>query len=232
MSTISKDNIANGNGWAWGQIFGTAILTGLCSIGSIIFFNYTNKTPELVYEQFPAANFVSGVANNVSIYNTRIENAGNKEAEEVQAYFELPITYLIQEVKIEPKFKSITYSEANTPGANIKKIFFPRLNPGDSVAFSILVNRSKNTEEASELKLELRGKGITGHAERRKTNSIEVIFSRFMTFGMLIVVGLLSLFSYIKDKRMDKQMHEVRDKQICQLEANANKLRELLNNKP
>jgi hypothetical protein len=64
---------------AWGQIIISCVLTSvLWLIGNVIFYHYTSKSPDLVYEVFPATSF-SKESTQISICDAWVENAGNKE---------------------------------------------------------------------------------------------------------------------------------------------------------
>jgi len=156
--------------------------------------------PELLYESFPPADFTKQ-ATQVSIYNARVENAGNKEAEDVQVYLELPLSCNIQDMKVEPSLKSITYSMPKPASSNAREIHFPRLNQGESSTFSILVDKG----ETAQLKIEVRGKGVTGHAGRkgRPTPVISDIMQLISTLFMgMAVIILLTQKKFLRERKL------------------------------
>ncbi len=172
---------------AWGQVLITACVTAFFSlVVGVVLYHYTSKAPDLIYEVFPPSDFTKQ-ATQISIYNARVENAGNKEAEDVQVYLELPSSCNIQDMKVEPSLKSITYSVPQPASSNAREIHFPRLNQGESSTFSILVDKG----EAAQLKIEVRGKGVTGQAGR-KGKPISVMYA---------ILGLVSA--------SERRMHEV-----------------------
>lgn len=168
---------------AWGQNFVAALLAVLVTITA---YNYTDKAPELVYEIFPPAQFTTQETQ-ISIYNARVENTGDKEAEDVQVYFELSPISIIQELKIEPSLASIRFSVTEPDADNIREVIFPVLNHGESASFSVLVDKG----QAVPLKMEVRGKGVSGSTNRSDD-------SRFGKLGpeLLAIAGiLLGLFA-------------------------------------
>ncbi len=190
---------------AWGQIFIGCLITALFSLFvGIALYHYASKSPELLYEVFPPAHFTTQTTH-ISIYNARIENIGNKEAENVQVYFQLPSTSNIQDIKIEPSLKSISYNISEPSKSHYREIVFPLLNPKDDCRFSILVDQK---EEAS-LNIEVRAKGLTGHTGREEKS-----FNITSIFGiMLVLLSLLIVFSNLvsnisfkinSDSRIDK----------------------------
>jgi hypothetical protein len=156
----------------WGQVVITIFITAFLSlVVGIVLYHYTSKAPDLVYESFPPSDFTKQ-ATQISIYNARVENAGNKEAEDVQVYLELPSSCNIQDMKVEPNLKSIEYTVLPPVVQNVREIRFPRLNQDESSTFSILVDKG----EAAQLKIEVRGKGITGHAQRKEKSNVVLPF--------------------------------------------------------
>ena len=143
---------------AWGQNLVVAVLA---VFGTIAVFLYTDKAPELVYEAFPPAQFTTQETQ-ISIYNARVENAGDKEAEDVQVYFELSPNSIIQELKIEPSLSSIRYSVTESTVDHAREVVFPVLNHGESASFSVLVDKG----QAAPINMEVRGKGVIGTTDR------------------------------------------------------------------
>jgi hypothetical protein len=157
----------NGQRLAWGQIIVSSLwAAALTVIGSIIVFHYTTKNPDLVYETFPPTDFASQTTQ-LSIYNVRVENVGDKEAEDVQVRFELSVPTAIDEFQVEPSLKSIFYDVSPPVEQNVREVKFPRLNPGESSRFSILSNNRQDTP----LEMEVRAQGIIGHVERSRTST-------------------------------------------------------------
>jgi hypothetical protein len=120
---------------------------------------FTTKTPDLVYETFPPTGFVSQTTQ-LKIYNARIENVGNKEAEDVQVRLSLPT--IIDDLQVEPNLKSISFDVSPIGQSNVKEIRFTRLNSRENVRLSILSNK----EQDAPLGIEVRAKGINGHVGR------------------------------------------------------------------
>jgi len=216
LMTNSNHNIA------WGQVILSALVTALLSlVGAIAFYHYTKTAPDLVYEVFPPAHFTTQETQ-ISIYSARVENAGNKEAEDVQVYFEFPSSANIQDMKIEPNLTSIGYTVSQPEIANNREISFPRLNQQENVRFLILVDKG----EAAQLKVEVRGKGVTGHTDRKEESSIFLAIASG-TAGMLIAliatfaVGLTRQFSegrlgqlfYSQKSLLDQELRLVRTRE-------------------
>ena len=183
--------MSNDNGKiVWGQVFVSGLITAFLSLSvGIALYYYTNKSADLVYETYPPAEFTKQ-ATQISIYNARLENAGSKEAEDVQVYFELPSSCNIQDIKVEPSLKSINYSISQSTIPNSREIHFPRLNQGESASFSILVDKG----ETAQLKLEVRGKGVTGHTGRKERPSHPNWLIAYL-FGAFLSIVLASLIS-------------------------------------
>ncbi len=179
---------------AWGQIIIAALVTALLSlIVGVLLHHYTSESADLVYEVFPPAHF-DKQATQISIYNARVENAGSKEAEEVQVYLELPPGCNIQDMKVEPSLKSIRYTIAAPKDLNFREVSFPRLNPDENCRFSVLAEHS----QGAIIKIEVRGKGLIGHAGRKEKAAS---FSSLLAFAVVHVGVLLAMISVIFSKR-------------------------------
>ncbi|MGA2094038.1 MAG: hypothetical protein ABSH16_11640 [Sedimentisphaerales bacterium] len=186
----------------WGQIIPTSLITAFLSLSvGIALFYYTNKSADLVYQTYPPAEFTKQ-ATQISIYNARVENAGSKEAEDVQVYFELPLSCNIQDIKVEPSLKSIIYSMSQSTVPNTREIRFPRLNQGESASFSILVDKG----ETSQLKLEVRGKGVTGHTGC-KEGSIRFISLFIYLFSVFITIVLATIIYGSERSHREEMRH-------------------------
>lgn len=208
-------------GLALGQIILTALITALLSLAvGILLYHYKSKTADLVYEVFPPAHFEKQTTR-TSIYNARVENAGSKEAEDVQVYFELPASCHIQDIKVEPSMKSISYT-SSSPNPNIRAVKFPLLNPGDNSRFSVLVDQG----EIAPIKVEVRGKGLTGRTGPSESRT-EFLSILSISSAILAVIGVLigitsTLFAKFRSEhqiseivssqkmRMDKEIQFIR----------------------
>jgi hypothetical protein len=181
----------------WGQVITSGLITAFLSLAvGIALYYYTNKSADLVYETYPPAEFTKQ-ATQISIYNARVENAGSKEAEEVQVYFELPSSCNIQDIKVEPSLKGISCSMPQQTIPNAREIRFPILNQGESASFSILVDKG----ETAQLKLEVRGKGVTGHIRHKEqSNQVLSLISASFTITSLIVCAI-ALLAMLRDTR-------------------------------
>jgi hypothetical protein len=185
----------NGRGIAWGQITVSSLLAAaLGVVGSIIVFHYTTKNPELVYETFPPTDFASQTTQ-LSIYNARVENVGDKEAEDVQVRFELSLPTAIDEFQVEPSLRSIFFDILPSVQPNVREIRFARLNPGESSRFSILSNKGQH----SPLQIEVRARGITGHAERDQTSRDWPIYLSALS-AILTAAALGLMFKLSSDR--------------------------------
>jgi len=199
---------------AWSQIVITALITAFLSLAvGILLYHYTSKTGDLVSEVFPPAHFDKQTTR-VSIYNAHLENAGRKEAEDVHVYFELPASCHIQDMKVEPSLKSIAYTIAE-PQPHIRTVTFPLLNPGDKSRFSILVDQG----EVGPIKVEVRGKGLTGHAgpadDRPTTMAILSVSTAFLALiGAL--TGILS--TWFAKFRSERQIGDIVQTQRSRLD--------------
>lgn len=204
---------------AWGQIVVAALLTALLSlIVGIVLYHYASKSPDLVYEVFPPAYFTKQ-ATQISIYNARVENAGNREAEDVQVYLELPPSCNIQDVKVDPSLKSINYTVSQASAANTREVHFSRLNQGESSRFSVLVDKG----EIAELKIEVRAKGIIGHAERtEKSSFITTIFA--IAAALVGFIGVL-IFAFNMRTHSERQIGDVLTSQKVLIEKELQSVR-------
>lgn len=147
------------DGRSWWKSIVIVILTSICFlIINFIYYQYTKKSPDLVYETFPPALFPRDTQP-IAIHTARVENAGNKEAEEVQVYLELPAPCAIQDIKVQPSPKSIPYSVGPSTNANSKQLTIPLLNPGEKVCINLLVQQANTSDMA----IQVRGKGQSGH---------------------------------------------------------------------
>ena len=170
---------------AWGQtLMGGLIGMFFTVVAGIILYQYQTKSADLVYETFPPTGFTSK-ANQLTIYNIRVENIGDQEAEDVQVRFELSSSTVIQDLQVEPKLKSISYNVSSPTQANIKEITFSTLNPGESSSFSILSDKGKDDP----LKIEVRARGIVGHSERDRGSTDWVWSFIFVLGGAVVAVG-------------------------------------------
>jgi hypothetical protein len=179
----------NGRGIAWGQIAVSGLFSAaLGVISSINVFQYTTKTPELIYETFPPTDF-SSQTTQLSIYNAKIENVGDKEAEDIQVRFELHAPATIDEFQVEPSLKSIVFNYSPGKQANVREVEFPRLNPGESSRFSILSSRGQDAP----VEIEVRAKGITGRAEREQTSGDRSTYLALLAGTLSASAGALAL---------------------------------------
>lgn len=185
---------------AWGQVVISALVTAVLSlIGGVLLFHYTSKSPDLVYDTFPPAHFTKH-ATQVSIYNAQVENIGDKEAEDVQVYLELPSSANIQDLKVDPSLASIKYTVSSLTDSNSREIHFPRLNQGESCRFSILVDKG----EAAQLKVELRGKGVVGHAEVKEKSTLLTLLACGLSalLGALLATLFFAVGQGFSEKRL------------------------------
>jgi hypothetical protein len=225
--------MSNDNGKiVWGQIIISSLITAFLSLAvGITHDYYTNKYADLVYETYPPAEFTKQ-ATQISIYNARVENAGSKEAEDIQVYFELPSSCNIQDIKVETSLKSINYSLPQSTVPNAREIRFPRLNQGESATFSILVDKG----ETSQLKLELRGKGVTGHTGRKEgsIHSISLfvyLFSAFITIVLVIIISRSDRSHREEMSQLRKNIETIRShsEEMSQLRKNIETIDQLRN---
>jgi hypothetical protein len=85
--------------------------------------------------------------------------------------------------------------------SNAREIHFPRLNQGESSTFSILVDKG----ETAQLKIEVRGKGVTGHAGRkgRPTPVISDIMQLISTLFMgMAVIIFLTQKKFLRERKL------------------------------
>ena len=176
-------------GIAWGQNIFAALLAVL---GMIVFFHYTDKAPDLVYQTFPPAQFTTQETQ-ISIYNARIENVGDKEAEDVLVRFELPPTAVIQELKIEPSLPNIPSSVAATESSHIRDVLFPILNHGESASFSVLADKG----EAVPIQIAIRGKGVIGHTDQSSDSAFRLLLLNSLAIAVAAVVLIFKLWTTI-----------------------------------
>ena len=200
---------------AWSQIIFSALITAFLSIiTSVVVYHYQRKMPDLVYEKFPPAHFEKQDTR-ISIYNVWVENIGNKEAEDVNVYFELPLSCNIQDIKVEPNLKSIKYTITSSQ-PNLRNIRLPLLNPKDQCRFSILVDQG----EIAQIQVEVRGKGLTGHiskAENDSTSLFTVISSIIAIFALVVSIVTTWLAKFRSESKLDDMAnwhHSRLDKEI------------------
>ncbi|MDL1976279.1 MAG: hypothetical protein LWX55_16210, partial [Deltaproteobacteria bacterium] len=204
LKEIGEEHMADDKGrMAWGQIVITTLVTALLSlIVGIALYHYTSKSPDLVYEVFPPAHFTKQ-ATQISIYNARVENEGSREAEDVQVYLELPSSCNIQDVKVDPSLKSISYTVSQASAKNTREVRFPRLNQGENSRFSVLVDKG----EAAELKMEVRAKGVIGHTERKERSNLIIPIVSLAVALVGVIVGMI--FVIIGRAHSERQIGDV-----------------------
>jgi hypothetical protein len=172
-----------GDTWniAWGEVIVTATLA---LITGLLIYHFTSKAPDLVYEEFPPAQFTSQAAA-VSIYNVAIDNIGSKEVSDVKVNLVLPTGTIIQEIQIKPSSSAIDYEVVKRDSPSTRQVRFPLLNPGESARFSLLVNNGYNAH----LTIDVRGIGVVGRMKDEDGNSIfNYVNSLFAGLGALLAV--------------------------------------------
>ena len=87
---------------------------------------------------------------------------------------------------MEPSLTNIAHTVVQTNTSNTREIRI--LNQGESFRFLVLVDKG----EAAQLKIEVRGKGVTGHVERREKSSFPTILSLVVAL-VSVIVGIVSL---------------------------------------
>jgi len=167
----------------WKQIVYTAIITSVFSlmVGLGIFY-FTRESPELVFEEYPSANF-TGNNTTLGIINCRISNTGSKEAKEVICKFSLDSSLIIKDVKLSVSNDLLKYEEINTNCKNSKQYKFQLLNPKENCSFSFLVDNYKSD---SKIKISLRGDGING-------KRLDPTEDKELTIGDIIIIALIAL---------------------------------------
>ena len=201
----------------WTHIIVTAAITTLLSVaGSIFFFHYTERSPNLYYEIFPIASF-SKEDVEVGIQTAMVENVGDKEADDVQVYFALAESTAVQDLKVEPSSPAIR--SMITRSSDSLEVTFPRLNPDEFVRFSLLFEKGKYGVS----EIAVRAKGITGRTGPKESddaplNILAIVWSILgAATGVLIMflsrssleIGLGSIFSKQR-KVVDEELRLVR----------------------
>jgi len=172
----------------WTQIIVTAAITTLLSVaGSIFYFHYTERSPDLYYEIFPAASFSKGDVE-VGIQTATIQNVGDKEADDVQVYFEIAENTAVQDLKVETSSPAIR--SKITREAKSIEIVFPRLNPAESVRFSLLFEKGK----AGVSQISVRAKGVNGRTGLKESDDLMPQFLASVTAVVGAAVGILITF--------------------------------------
>jgi hypothetical protein len=119
------------------QIIIASLTTALLSfiVGIAIFYT-TSKEPELNYELLPISSFTSDNMG-IKIFNIRIENSGDKEAEDVVVNFLFPEKTKFLDHSIKLSSSAIDYKYIKVDSSTIKYLF-PILNPFENCIFSFL----------------------------------------------------------------------------------------------
>jgi len=170
----------------WKQIVITSIITGLVSLAvAIVVFFYTTEKTELTYEEFPISTFQSNETE-LSIVNYTIKNRGQKKAENVKLYIELPPISRIKEPKIESnnplvEFK-IVKQEKNLIIYQVNSLYqFDNLN------LSLLVENLKNKND---IKIEVRGNNSVGTLNDNNEKNISPVVL-YITLVLVIIFIIL-----------------------------------------
>lgn len=189
----------------WRERFiGGLVMLIVSTVVGIILYHYQQKSPELVFQTYSPARFKKG-ATHISIYNAKAENRGSKEATDVKAFFELPPTCVIQDLKVEPLPKSIDYRILKPTGPNTRSVEFPLLNPGDQISFYFHVEKGSPPD----MKMEVRGKGTTGRrgAIGASPESRMPIWQAWLT-GLLVATALLGAAMVFNWKMLLRDLRE------------------------
>jgi hypothetical protein len=170
---------------AWGQV----VVTAAVSFATGLLTNhYTSKSPDLVFEQFPPAQFTSQAAA-VSIYNVSMDNVGNQEVADVRVNLTLPAGTNIQEIQIKPSNSGIDYNLPKPESTSARQIRFPLLNPGEGARLSLLVS----SRDSTRLTVEIRGNGVVGHVKDANGNSIlRYMYPLFAGLGGLLAALMIT----------------------------------------
>ena len=195
----------------WGQLIVSHLFGAVLGVlGSIVVFQYTTQRPELIYETFPPTDF-SSQTTQLSIYNARIQNVGDKEAEDVQVRFELLLPTAIDEFQVAPSLKSISFDVLPREQPNVREVKFARLNPGESSRFSILSSKGQDTP----LEIEVRARGITGHAERTQASTDWIIYLAALAGALgTVAFALASTLSWGRYNNLFASQRRVLDQEL------------------
>jgi hypothetical protein len=91
-----------------------ALIGGVIAVlGSLAVYYLTIKSPDLLYEAFPPSH-VATTSADVSIYNVRLDNRGNKEATEIRVYLALPTGSFIDDIQVTPTLVAIPHTKEGT----------------------------------------------------------------------------------------------------------------------
>lgn len=169
---------------------------------------YTQKSPDLVYEEFEVARF-AGEQEQIGIYSARVENIGNFEAENVQVSLELPYKcHYVNDIEVKPNIKSIPYEKIRLSNEQGYEVRIPRLNPNENCYFSIY-SKLGTCEIEPFLDIQVRAKGITGHP-KEKTENLSFL-PLFMAGSLGAAFALVSMYYIIRvyAQKMLATVHEL-----------------------
>ena len=141
---------------AWIQIIVTALIAYLSSIA---FYYFTNRAPDLVFEQIAPAHFTSRDVR-IGIYGAQVENIGDKEVEDVEVHVDFPQLdgTATSSIAVKTSLKSMAYSIEHNDEDGSRIIKFPLMNPKEGASIAVMLGSS----ERHDFRIEVRGKGITG----------------------------------------------------------------------
>lgn len=192
-------------------LVGTLLGALLTFIGSVIFYHYQSREPNITYEIFPRATFKSD-SQHLTIQSIRVENSGEKEAEEIVFSITLPRNSVFEDQSFSASSRSLEESIAmDTAGTNPNVIgfdySFPLLNAGESISYSYLIKSSMDED----IKAELRGVGVMGGPKITSSdNENPVIYNGnyILLFGSVLIIFLIILTIFLISGRSRSQSSE------------------------
>lgn len=195
----------------WTQSILSALITIIVSVGGgMILFNLQSEKPTINYNTEKILPFKSQ-KENLNIYHIKIENLGNKLAEEI-----------VGEISLNPaKIKDINISSefpinVKTENDSLRIKFSTKsLNPNESFKISVLAISDINFPD--EPKVKLRAKGIVGEkidndgTKEQKKEEEKLPFILMVSF-----VTILTLFtrSFIKSRGIGNKHSDEQNKTI------------------
>lgn len=207
----------------WKQIVITSIITGLVSLAvAIVVFFYTTEKTELTYEEFPISTFQSNETE-LSILNYTIKNIGQKKAENVKLYIQLPLNSRIKEPKIESNNPLVEYKIVKQE----KNLIIYQVNSlyqFDNLNLSLLVENLKNKNG---VKIEVRGNNSVGVLNDNNEKNISPVVL-YITLVLVIIFIILLIVLIATARKAIKAFRFFRKKLNQESEIENRKVSDIL----
>ena len=190
----------------WAQITITALTTAFLSLAvALLVFYFTSKEPRLTYEIFPTSSF-SGETRDLIIQNIRIQNEGDKEAEQVQVVVSFPASAKISDANFEASSLALEVNSVPDTSEFKRAYEVPMLNQNEYISFSFLVENYSGQG----IDVDVRGTGLNGVL--KKVSNVPRPSTLTVIIIIIVSIAVILFGVWIVFLRAERRMQRIMDK--------------------